>query len=116
LWLCAATTSSRSSARPISVTFQEMAGLSKFARAVKYHAAGLWTQEELTDEIANYLEDMLEPLGCAVIMEAEHFCMSIRGTRNPGAMTITSSVRGVFLDPDPGRDPKSEFVRFCGYH
>jgi GTP cyclohydrolase I len=87
-----------------------VAGLSKLARAVKFMSAGLWTQEDLTGELATYLEDVLEPLGIIVVMSAEHFCMSIRGIRNPGAQTVTSAVRGVFLDPPEGRDPKGEFL------
>jgi GTP cyclohydrolase I len=89
---------------------EKIAGLSKLARAVKFQAAGLWTQEDLTGAIASYLEDMLNPLGVIVVMSAEHFCMSIRGTRNPGAKTVTSAVRGVFLDAPEGRDPKGEFL------
>jgi len=87
-----------------------LAGLSKFARAVRYFAAGLWTQEALTNHIASYLDDELEPLGLAIIMEAEHMCMTLRGVQAPGARTVTTQLRGLFLDPDPGRDPKGEFL------
>ena len=88
----------------------KLAGLSKFARAVRYWSAGLWTQEELTHHIAAYLDDELEPLGLAVLMEAEHMCMTIRGVQAPGTRTITMQLRGIFLNPDPGRDPKGEFL------
>lgn len=88
----------------------KLAGLSKFARAVKYWSRGLWTQEDLTDAIAHYLWDMLEePLGLGVVMSAEHMCMTIRGVQAPGVKTVTSSMLGVFLDSD--RQARSEFFR-----
>ena len=86
----------------------KIAGLSKFARTVKYFAKGLWVQEHLTSEIADFLEDKLEPLGVAVVMEAEHLCMTMRGVQVPGAMTTTSAMRGVFLDPEKGA--RQEFL------
>lgn len=89
----------------------QIAGLSKFARAVRYWAKGLWTQESLTDTISAYFEEMLDPLGVGVIMEAEHLCMTIRGVQTPGSKTITSSMRGVFLDKPAAR---SEFLNLIG--
>jgi GTP cyclohydrolase I len=77
-----------------------LAGLSKFARAVKFMAKGLWTQEDLTDTLAQYLIDMLDPRGLAVVMEAEHTCMTIRGVQSPGTRTTTSSMKGLFLEND----------------
>lgn len=88
-----------------------IAGLSKFARAVKYWAAGLWTQEDLTNTISGYFEDMLDPLGVGVVMQAEHLCMTIRGVQTPGSKTITSSMRGVFLDKPAAR---AEFLNLIG--
>lgn len=91
---------------------KKIAGLSKFARAVRWWARGIWTQEDLTDSIANYLVDELDPLGLALMMEAEHMCMSLRGVQAPGTKTITTQLRGVFLDPPTGRDPKGEFLEY----
>jgi GTP cyclohydrolase IA len=88
----------------------EIAGLSKFARVVQHFAAGLQVQENLTAEIADYLEGALKPLGVGVIMEAEHLCMAIRGVKSPGAKTITSAMRGVFSDHT--KTAKAEFLHF----
>jgi GTP cyclohydrolase I len=87
-----------------------IAGLSKFARAVKYLAKGFWVQEELTTEIATYLERKLYPRGIAVVVQAEHLCMAMRGVQQPGVITTTSSMRGVFADHD--RTAKAEFMQF----
>jgi GTP cyclohydrolase I len=87
---------------------QLVAGLSKFARAVKYCAASLHVQEELTVEIADFLEEQLNPKGLAVLMEAEHLCMTIRGVQVPGTKTRTASMRGVF--GDHSRTAKAEFL------
>jgi GTP cyclohydrolase I len=87
----------------------KLAGLSKLVRAVKWMSKGLWTQEDLTSEIAVYLEERLDPVGVAVVMEGEHLCMTIRGVQSPGTMTTTSELRGAFLKPRPGADPRGEF-------
>jgi GTP cyclohydrolase IA len=86
-----------------------MAGLSKLARCVKYHAAGLQTQEELTDEIADFLQEELEPVGVAVVLECTHSCMTARGVLAPGALTYTASMRGVFMDHE--KTAKAEFLQ-----
>lgn len=87
----------------------KIAGLSKLARTVHWFSKGLWTQEDLTSEIATYLVEQLEPKGVAIIMKGEHLCMSLRGVKEPGAVTTTTSLRGVFLKPMPGADPRQEF-------
>jgi GTP cyclohydrolase I len=87
---------------------KSIAGLSKFARTVKYFARGLWVQEHLTAEIADFLEDKLNPLGVAVVMKAEHLCMTMRGAQTPGAITTTSAMRGVYADHS--RTAKAEFL------
>lgn len=88
---------------------KQMAGLSKLARTVQYWAKGLWTQEGLTERITLDLQNKLQgPLGVAVVMEAEHLCMSIRGVKAPGVKTITSKMLGVFLDPSKGA--REEFL------
>lgn len=86
----------------------KLCGLSKLARTVRAFSASLNVQENLTTNIADYLEDKLEPLGVGVIMEAEHLCMTMRGVKSPGAKTTTSAMRGVFLDPEKGA--RAEFM------
>ena len=73
-------------------------GLSKIARVVDAVARRPQVQERMTEEIADLLMTHLKARGVGVIVEADHSCMSIRGVRKPGAMTITSSMRGGFLD------------------
>jgi len=73
-------------------------GLSKVARLVEVFARRLQVQERLTDQIACALDDVLRPLGVAVIVEAYHLCMMMRGIEKQNSKTITSAMRGVFLD------------------
>lgn len=89
-----------------------IAGLSKFARVVQHFSRRLQVQETLTAQIADYLEDRLSPLGVAVVMEAEHMCMTIRGIQAPGVTTSTSAMRGVFADH--ARTAKAEFLNRIG--
>ncbi len=70
-------------------------GLSKLARLVDAYARRPQMQERLTAQIADCLNERLSPLGVLVVIEAEHLCMSMRGVRKPGALTVTSAVRGV---------------------
>jgi GTP cyclohydrolase I len=77
-----------------------IAGLSKIARAVRGQARGLWAQEDLTMKIADVLEEVLQPKGVAVVMEAEHTCMAIRGVKADGSKTTTSAMRGAFREKD----------------
>ena len=71
-------------------------GLSKLARVAEVFARRLQVQERLTQEIAQTLFDGLKPLGVMVVIEAEHTCMTLRGVKKPGAITITSAVLGGF--------------------
>lgn len=71
-------------------------GLSKLARLVDTFARRPQVQERLTTQIADALQNALEPAGSLVVIEAEHLCMSMRGVRKPGAVTVTSAVRGAF--------------------
>ena len=73
-------------------------GLSKLARLVDGLARRPQVQERLTTEIADAMVERLEPRGALVVIEAEHLCMSMRGVRKPGAVTVTSAVRGSFRD------------------
>ena len=81
-------------------------GLSKLARLVEAFARRLQTQETMTAQIAAAMESALEPRGVAVMIEAEHMCMSMRGVQKAGAMTITTQFTGVF------KDEPTEQVRF----
>ena len=69
-------------------------GLSKLARLIEGYARRPQMQERLTAQVADALMDRLEPLGVMVVVEAEHLCMSMRGVRKPGSVTVTSAVRG----------------------
>jgi GTP cyclohydrolase IA len=71
-------------------------GLSKLARLVDVLAKRPQVQERLTTQIADVLERSLNPRGVFVVIEAEHLCMSMRGVKKPGSITVTSAVRGVF--------------------
>jgi GTP cyclohydrolase IA len=73
-------------------------GLSKIARLVDGFAKRPQVQERLTTDIADALVEALQPRGAFVLIEAEHLCMSMRGVRKPGALTVTSAVRGLFKD------------------
>jgi GTP cyclohydrolase I len=77
-------------------------GISKLARIVDCFARRLQTQERLTFQIADFLMDHLKSQGVAVILEASHSCMTIRGIKKPGSVMVTSALRGLFR-----RDPKS---------
>ena len=77
-------------------------GLSKLARLADAFARRLQVQERLTSEIADTLFDGLDPLGVMVVIEAEHTCMTLRGVKKPGALTITSAIRGAFR-----KDPRT---------
>lgn len=72
----------------------QVTGLSKIARVVDVASSRPSLQERLTTSIADALEQALSPRGVIVIMEAEHSCMTVRGVRKPGAITVTSAVRG----------------------
>jgi GTP cyclohydrolase I len=75
---------------------QQITGLSKIARVVDLLSKRPQVQERLTTQIAEALDTALEPRGVFVVIEAEHFCMTMRGIKKPGAQTVTSAVRGLF--------------------
>ncbi len=81
----------------------QITGLSKLARLVDLYARRPQVQERMTSQIADALMQTLEPRGVIVIIEAEHLCMSMRGVRKPGAKTVTSAVRGSFLNSESTR-------------
>jgi GTP cyclohydrolase I len=83
-------------------------GLSKLARLVDAYARRLQTQETMTVQIADCIDRILSPRGVAVMIESEHFCMSIRGVQKQGATTVTTQFRGVF-QKDP--EEQARFIR-----
>jgi GTP cyclohydrolase I len=89
-------------------------GLSKLARLVDSYSKRPQVQERLTSQIADEIEQTLQPRGVLVVIEAEHLCMSMRGVRKPGALTITSAVRGLFRDNVATRNEAMDFIRNGG--
>jgi GTP cyclohydrolase IA len=88
------------------VPVERVVGLSKLARLIDIYARRLQTQEHLTSQIATAIDETLKPRGVAVMLEAEHMCMSMRGVQKPGVSTITTQFMGTF------RDDPAEQVRF----
>jgi GTP cyclohydrolase I len=85
-------------------------GLSKLARVVDVYAKRLQLQERLTSQIAEAIVANLDPLGVMVVIEAEHLCMSMRGVRKPGTLTVTSAVRGAFVSDPKTRAEAMSFI------
>ena len=83
-------------------------GLSKLARVVDHFARGLQVQERLTKQVADRLQDELDPKGVGVVLEAEHLCMSLRGVRASGSRTVTSALHGLLR-----RDQRSRAELFA---
>jgi len=75
---------------------ERIVGLSKFARIVEYYAKRPQLQERLTEQVVTFLEREVKPQGSMVVIEARHLCVEMRGVKKPGAMTITSALRGIF--------------------
>ena len=78
-------------------------GLSKLARCVEGFARRPQVQERMTSQVADAIMQALDPLGVIVVVEAEHMCMTARGVKKPGSLTITSAVRGSFLNDEKTR-------------
>ena len=87
-------------------------GLSKLARILDDVAAGLQIQERLTEQVAGAIEQAVSPQGVAVVLEAEHTCMTIRGVLKAGSRTVTSALRGVFLDKPESREEFFACLRY----
>ncbi len=86
----------------------EITGLSKIARVVETYARRLQVQERLTEQIRDCIQDSLHPLGVAVVIEAMHTCMSMRGVQKSNAITTTSAFSGIFLKSSKTRN---EFLK-----
>ncbi len=85
-------------------------GLSKMARLVEGYARRLQVQERMTTQIVEAMERVMAPRGSIVVIEAEHFCMSMRGVKKAGVTTVTSAVRGVFRDDASYRAEALQYI------
>jgi GTP cyclohydrolase I len=90
---------------------QRIVGISKLARLVEVYARRLQVQERLTTQIAGTIAEQLEPLGVAVVLEAEHLCMRMRGVEKQNSTVVTSAMLGVFRDQQTTR---AEFMNLIG--
>jgi GTP cyclohydrolase I len=75
---------------------ENIIGLSKFSRILEFYAKRPQLQERLTEQVVTFLEEKLHPLGAMVVIEARHLCVEMRGVKKPGAVTVTSALRGIF--------------------
>jgi GTP cyclohydrolase I len=90
---------------------ERIVGLSKLARVVDHFARSLQVQERLTKQVADWLNDELEPRGVGVVLRAEHQCMTIRGVQAAGSTTVTSTMHGLLRTNPASRE---EFLALCG--
>lgn len=91
---------------------QKVVGISKLARVLHGYARRLQIQERLTAEVAQCIQDHLEPKGVAVVIDASHACMTARGVRTPGVSMVTSQLMGCFLEDQRSR---KEVLSLMGY-
>ena len=89
---------------------ERIVGISKLARIVELHARRLQNQERITKGVADDLEEHLQPLGSAVIVEAAHGCMQCRGVQKQNAVMTTSAMRGVFFDKSEARSELMQLI------
>jgi GTP cyclohydrolase I len=90
---------------------ERIVGLSKLGRVVESFARRLQVQERMTVQIADWVEEFLQPRGVGVVLEAEHLCMSLRGVQKPGTITVTSALHGLVRDDARTRQEFLSFTR-----
>ena len=90
---------------------KKIVGLSKLARVLDKFARRFQNQERITTQVAEYLNKELEPKGVAVILKAQHLCMSMRGIKKPNTTTTTSKMVGVFLNDQSARNELLQIIK-----
>jgi GTP cyclohydrolase IA len=90
---------------------ERIVGLSKLARVVEHFSRRLQVQERLTKQVADWLDQTLEPRGVGVVLEAEHLCMTLRGVQKPGTTTVTSALTGTLREDARTRQEFLDLVR-----
>ncbi len=89
---------------------KHIVGISKIARVVECFARRLQVQERMTQQVADTIQELLDPLGVGVVARAEHMCMRMRGVQKPNTSVVTSALLGVFQE----RDTRQEFMTLIG--
>ncbi len=90
---------------------KNVTGISKLARVLDIYSRRLQIQERLTSQVADTIEKVLDPKGVMVIIEAEHMCITLRGVKKPGAVTVTSAVRGIFQTNSATRSEAMSLIK-----
>jgi len=98
------------------IPVDRIVGISKLARLLDMHSKRLQNQERITQSVADDIVENLGPLGCAVILEAQHGCMKCRGVKKQNSVMITSAVRGVFFDKPEARTEVLQLIRSGNLH
>ena len=93
------------------IPVDKIVGISKLARLLDMHSKRLQNQERLTESIVDDLQRIIQPLGCAAIVEAQHGCMRCRGVSKQNAVMVTSSMRGAFFDKPQARSELMQLIR-----
>ena len=93
------------------IPVDRIVGISKLARLLDMHSKRLQNQERITQSVADDIVENLSPLGCAVILEAQHGCMKCRGVRKQNSIMTTSAMRGVFFDKQEARTEVLQLIR-----